>query len=127
MTMRQTLLLTGFLFLPFATSAHHSTAFNYSEETIELEGTITELKWVNPHSSLILVVDNEDGTTDRWEVEFLARIALERGGFDFDALHDGMTAKFMGRIGFREGYLRFGTAELADGRVITERSPLDAP
>jgi hypothetical protein len=124
--MRQIFLWTFFSFLPFAASAHHSTAFNYSEETLELEGTIAELKWVNPHGSMLLVVDNEDGTTDSWEVEFLAKIALERGGFDFDALHEGMTVKVTGRIGFREGYLRFGKAELADGRVITERSPLDA-
>lgn len=107
--------------------AHHSTAFNYSEETVTLDGTITELKWVNPHSSLVFVVENEDGTSDEYQVEFLARIALERGGFDFDALQNGMVVNLTGRIGFREGFLRFRQAILEDGRIITERDPTRVP
>ena len=113
------LLLTA----PLAVNAHHSAVFNYSEETITLEGTVTEVKWVNPHGSLVLEVVNEDGTTDEWLVEFLARIALERQGFDFDALQTGLDIKITGRIGFREGYLRFREAELEDGRIIRERNP----
>lgn len=108
---------------PLAVSAHHSTAFNYSEEVITLEGTISEIKWVNPHGTLVLEVANADGTTVRWLVEFLAKIALERQGFDFDALQNGMTARLTGRIGFREAHLRFREAELEDGRIIRERNP----
>jgi len=114
------------LSVPIAAGAHHSTAFNYSEETVTLEGTITNVKWVNPHASLILVVDNDDGTTEEYQVEFLAKIALERGGFDFDKIQDGMVVTLTGRIGFREGFLRFRQAELADGTIVTERSPLEA-
>jgi hypothetical protein len=108
---------------PLAVNAHHSTAFNYSEETITLEGTVTEVKWVNPHGSLVLEVVNQDGTTDEWLVEFLARIALERQGFDFDSLQNGVVVKLTGRIGFREAHLRFREAELEDGRIIRERNP----
>ena len=108
---------------PLAVNAHHSSIFNYSEETITLEGTVTEVKWVNPHGSLVLEVVNEDGTTDEWLVEFLARIALERQGFDFDSLQNGVVVKLTGRIGFREAHLRFREAELEDGRIIRERNP----
>jgi hypothetical protein len=108
---------------PLAVNAHHSTAFNYSEETITLEGTVTEVKWVNPHGSLVLEVVNEDGTTDEWLVEFLARIALERQGFDFDSLQNGVVVKLTGRIGFREAHLNFREAELEDGRIIRQRDP----
>ncbi len=111
------------LFLSLAGNAHHSTAFNYSEETVTLDGTISNLKWINPHASLVLVVTKEDGTIDEYLVEFLARIALERGGFDFDAFQNGMMINITGRIGFREGHLRFRQAILADGRVVRERSP----
>ena len=107
-----------------AVNAHHSTAFNYSEETITLEGTVTEVKWVNPHGTLVLEVTNADGTTDKWLVEFLARIALQRQGFDFDALQNGVAVKLTGRIGFREAHLRFREAELEDGRIVRERSPM---
>jgi len=115
------------VFLPFTATAHHSTAFNYSEETVTLNGTITNIKWVNPHGSLVLVVTNEDLTTEEYQVEFLARIALERGGFDFDALQEGIEVELTGRIGFREGFLRFRQAILPDGRVITERDPTRVP
>ncbi len=108
---------------PLAVNAHHSTAFNYSEETITLEGTITEVKWVNPHGTLVLVVTNTDGTTDEWLVEFLARIALERQGFDFEPLQNGVAVKLTGRVGFRDGFLRFREAELENGRIIRERNP----
>ena len=108
---------------PLAVNAHHSTAFNYSDEMITLEGTITAVKWVNPHGSFVLEVTNADGITDEWFVEFLARIALERQGFDFDSLQNGVAVKLTGRIGFREGYLRFREAELEDGRIIREQNP----
>ncbi|TDJ17108.1 MAG: hypothetical protein E2O65_08885 [Gammaproteobacteria bacterium] len=108
---------------PLAVNAHHSTAFNYSDEMITLEGTITAVKWVNPHGSFVLEVTNADGLTDEWFVEFLARIALERQGFDFDSLQNGVAVKLTGRIGFREGYLRFREAELEDGRIIREQNP----
>ena len=123
MFLQQSLICVSLLSVPLAVNAHHSTAFNYSEETITLEGTITEVTWVNPHGSLVLEVVNGDGTTDEWLVEFLARIALERQGFDFDALQTGIDIKITGRIGFREGYLRFREAELGDGRRIREQNP----
>jgi hypothetical protein len=70
-----------------------------------------------------LEVVNEDGTTDEWLVEFLARIALERQGFDFDSLQNGVVVKLTGRIGFREAHLNFREAELEDGRIIRQRDP----
>jgi len=49
--------------------AHHSTAeFDYSE-TLELKGTVTEFRWVNPHSHIGLLVTLDDGTTQTWSVE----------------------------------------------------------
>ncbi len=123
MPLQQSLICVFLLSVPLAVNAHHSTAFNYSEETITLEGTITAVKWVNPHGTLVLEVVNGDGTTDEWLVEFLARIALERQGFDFDSLQNGMAVKLTGRIGFREAHLRFREAELEDGRIIREQNP----
>ncbi len=123
MPLQQSLICVFLWSVPLAVNAHHSTAFNYSEETITLEGTITEVKWVNPHGTLVLVVTNTDGTTDEWLVEFLARIALERQGFDFEPLQNGVAVKLTGRIGFREAHLRFREAELEDGRIIREKNP----
>lgn len=110
---------------PLAVHAHHSVAVHFSEETIAYSGTITELKWVNPHSSLLLLVTNEDGTNDEYRVELLSRIALERGGFNFDSLKNGMVVNLTGRVGVRNrGHLFFRRAVLEDGRIVTAKSPL---
>ena len=111
------------LLAPLLSHAHHSTAFNYGEDRITVEGTVSSVKWLNPHASFVLSVVNEDGTTERWLVELLAKIALERQGFDFDAFEEGAQIQLTGRVGFREHTLRFGEAVLQDGRTIRERSP----
>ncbi len=36
---------------------------------------------------------------------------------------NGVAVKLTGRIGFREGYLRFREAELEDGRIVREQNP----
>ena len=108
---------------PILLKAHHSVALNFSQEEISLDGTITSLKWVNPHCSFVLQVANEDGGTDEWLVELLARIALERQGFDFDSLQEGMVIRLTGRLGYREKNLRFVEAVRADGLVVRERDP----
>ena len=104
--------------------AHHSVALTFTEEIITIQGTISSVKWVNPHSSFVLEVENEDGTTERWLVELLARIALQRSGFDFDSLQEGTEITVTGRNGRREGNIFFLEGTLADGTPVTWRSPL---
>ena len=111
-------------FAPAALQAHHSVALNFSDDEITLQGTIASLRWVNPHCTFVLQVDNDAGDTEEWLVEMLARIALERGGFDFDWLHDGMAIQLTGRLGYRENNLLFVEAVRPDGSVVRQRSPL---
>ena len=110
---------------PAALQAHHSVALNFSDDEITLQGTIASLRWVNPHCTFVLQVDNDAGDTEEWLVEMLARIALERGGFDFDWLHDGMAIQLTGRLGYRENNLLFVEAVRPDGSVVRQRSPLE--
>ncbi len=109
---------------PTVLQAHHSVALNFTDEEITLQGTITSLRWVNPHCTFVLEVENDAGGTEEWLVEMLARIALERQGFDFDSLHEGMAIQLTGRLGYREYNLRFVEAVRPDGGVVRERSPL---
>ena len=105
--------------------AHHSVALVFSQERIILEGSIKELKWINPHSSFVLEITKEDGAKEEWLVELLARIALERGGWNLDELKNDWNITLVGRVGYRERTLRFVEARLPDGRILRERSPLD--
>lgn len=110
---------------PAALQAHHSVALNFTDEEITLQGTIASLRWVNPHCTFVLEVENDAGETEEWMVEMLARIALERQGFDFDWLHEGMAIQLTGRRGYRENNLLFVHAVRPDGSIVRQRSPLE--
>lgn len=110
---------------PSALQAHHSVALNFTDDEITLQGTITSLRWVNPHCTFVLEVRNDTGETEEWLVEMLARIALERQGFDFDSLHEGMDIQLTGRLGYRDYNLRFVEAVRPDGGIVRERSPIE--
>ena len=122
--MLRVLLFAALLAAPLMLHAHHSVALNFSEETMTLEGTISSVSWINPHASFVLEVTNEDGITEEWLVEMLARIALERGGFDFEAFQVGSEIELTGRVGYRERTLNFTQAKLPDGRIIERMGPV---
>ncbi len=71
-------------------SAHHSFAAEFDRNSpVHLEGTVVEFQWVNPHSWLIIDVENEDGTTEQWAVEGGAPSALLRRGWNRNSLPPG--------------------------------------
>ncbi|MYF70687.1 MAG: hypothetical protein F4181_12340 [Proteobacteria bacterium] len=109
---------------PSALQAHHSVALNFTDDEITLQGTITSLRWVNPHCTFVLKVQNDTGGTVEWLLEMLARISLQRQGFDFVSLHEGMDIQLTGRLGYRDYNLRFVEAVRPDGGIVRERSPI---
>ncbi|MDE0373634.1 MAG: DUF6152 family protein [Rhodospirillales bacterium] len=110
---------------PAALQAHHSVTLNFTDDQITLQGMIASLRWVNPHCTFVLQVENDAGETEEWMVEMLARIALERQGFDFEWLHEGMAIQLTGRLGYRENNLLFVRAVRPDGSIVRQRSPLE--
>ena len=51
--------------------AHHSFAATYqADDRIEIEGTVKELVWRNPHSFLRIDVTDEKGNTRTWSLEW---------------------------------------------------------
>jgi hypothetical protein len=52
--------------------AHHSFAatYNSTDEVLEIEGTVRELVWRNPHSFLRIDVTEADGSTRTWALEW---------------------------------------------------------
>lgn len=70
--------------------AHHSFAAEFSrDKPVHLEGTVIEMRWVNPHSWLHIEVENEDGTTEEWAIEGGAPSALLRRGWNRNSLPPG--------------------------------------
>jgi hypothetical protein len=62
-------------------SAHHAFGAEFdANKPVELQGVVTKVKWVNPHSWLYLDVTAADGTVTQWSVEFGGPYALLQKG-----------------------------------------------
>ncbi|MDR2212406.1 MAG: hypothetical protein LBE21_02120 [Pseudomonadales bacterium] len=80
-----TLALVGALLLGTFSAAparaHHAFAAEFdANQPVELHGTVTRVKWVNPHSWLYLDVSGDDGAVTEWAVEFGGPYALLQKG-----------------------------------------------
>jgi hypothetical protein len=71
--------------------AHHSNSFYQVDQIITLTGTVTEWRWMNPHTWLHMTVIGEDGKPQEWEVEGRAPGVLGRAGWDASSLKPGET------------------------------------
>ena len=114
--------LCGWLVASGSLQAHHSLAGVYEmKKEAEVSGTLTIIKFVNPHGSLHLAVKNADGSTTEWVFTTGSATTLaERGiGKNSNVLKAGdtITAKFIpARNGNPMGFLKSITT--ADGKVI---------
>lgn len=78
-------------------NAHHSFGAEFDRnKPVQLEGTVVEFQWVNPHSWLIIDAVMEDGTVERWAVEGGAPSALLRRGWTRDTLPAGTAVSVAG-------------------------------
>jgi Family of unknown function (DUF6152) len=73
--------------------AHHSFAMFDAEKTKTLEGTVKEFQWTNPHSWILLTVDNAQGQPEQWAIEMGGPGALARQGWVPKTLRPGMKVK----------------------------------
>jgi hypothetical protein len=82
--------LTGAFFLTRdGALAHHSfSMFEYGSNT-EIEGTVQEFKYVNPHAYIILKVKGKDGRVETWTLEGQPTPMLEREGWNRLTLKPG--------------------------------------
>ena len=70
--------------------AHHSFAAEFDiNKPVKLEGTVTSMEWINPHSWIHLDVKGPDGKTVNWMVEGGSPNILLRRGFTKKSLEPG--------------------------------------
>jgi Family of unknown function (DUF6152) len=116
------LLLSGaFVATSGAVFAHHSFAMFDQENPIELEGIVQEFKFTSPHTFIILVVKQQDGSTQAWSLEGGAPSALVRDGWSSKTIKPGdelkMTIEPL-RSGAPGGAWNVGRTKFKDGRPI---------
>jgi Family of unknown function (DUF6152) len=73
--------------------AHHSFAMFDAEKTKVLEGTIKEFQWTNPHSWILMTVNNDQGQAEQWAIEMGGPAGLARQGWVPKTLTAGMKVK----------------------------------
>jgi hypothetical protein len=110
----------GLLSLAVPLKAHHSFAAAYDDKKpINLQGTVTKVELVNPHSWIWLDVKGKDGTVTSWGIEGGPPINLFRNGFTKASLPIGTEIKLFGyaaKSGESRGVGVF--VEYLDGRKV---------
>ena len=106
--------------------AHHSFAAEYDENRpITLSGTITGMRWVNPHSRLTLDVAGPDGNVVNWTVEFGAVEFLMRRGWKKEDLAVGSEVTVRGYLA-RDGSRVAGrNVTLSNGTKLMARASMN--
>jgi hypothetical protein len=100
--------------------AHHSFAAAFDEsKPLNLQGVVTRVELVNPHSWIWMDVANEDGTVTNWGMEGGPPVNLFRNGLTKDSLPVGSEIKVFGyqaKSGENKGVGVF--FEYLDGRKV---------
>jgi len=114
-------ILVSLLTLAAPALAHHSVPVNFDQsKEITVIGTLTEIKWINPHSRFRMDVKQDDGTTVEWLVEMGAINTMKRAGFDIDKFMVGDTLTIIGWPGRgRDRSMLLRTAVLKDGTRLS--------
>ena len=72
-------------------SAHHSHGAYRMTEYTQIEGTVTDLYWINPHAWIYLEVVDDSGQSAVWALESAGASSLVGGGVNPDDVGVGDT------------------------------------
>jgi hypothetical protein len=82
-------LACGFLWAPRLASAHHGwTAFD-SKSSMTFQATVTEFRFVNPHSVVEFEVKDDKGQVQKWQGELTSASRLSAKGWTATTIEAG--------------------------------------
>jgi hypothetical protein len=108
---------------------HHAFSAEFdADKSIDLQGAVTKIKWVNPHSWLYFDVKESDGAVTNWGVEFGAPNQLARIGLKKSDVAPGTQVRIKGYRAKNGGPFGYSvTVTLPDGRAFQTGGAQDAP
>ena len=75
--------------LTLSAHGHHSGAIYDHERDLNLQGTVSKVRWANPHVIVEIDVPGGDATPVRWAIEGLAPAGLRSAGWSKQSLSPG--------------------------------------
>ena len=105
---------------PVLVSAHHSFAAQYdANQPVTLQGTITKVEWMNPHTYFYVDVADDKGKMANWAVEGGAPNVLYREGWKPTTLKKGDQVTITGsRAKNGTNLINATSFKLPDGRCV---------
>jgi len=112
-----------------AADAHHAFAAEFdAAQPVSVQGTVSKVRFVNPHSWIYVDVKAKDGATTTWGFEFGTPSSLRDNGLTREDVHPGSTVQIGGFHSKNGGPFGYATSvRFANGRTIKTGSAPDAP
>jgi 2-keto-4-pentenoate hydratase len=111
-------------------NAHHATSANFTQEIVSVAGVVEQVRYLNPHTSLLISQTLDDGQKTYWLLETVGRTTLERRGIPRERLEVGARVHATGQNGRRQNTMYLHELVYEDGRRINfysvARPPSDA-
>jgi len=105
--------IAGMILLGAPAWAHHAFAAEFdAKKPVHLEGVVSKVELINPHSWIHVDVKDPNGQTTTWMVEAGSPNVLLRRGFTKQTVHTGTPVVV-------EGYQSKDGSKRANGRDIT--------
>ncbi len=101
-----------------AAGAHHATAANFTQEIVSVEGVVEQVRYLNPHTSILISQLADDGHKTYWLLETVGRTTLERRGVPRERLEVGASVHATGQNGRRNNTMYLHELVYEDGRRI---------
>jgi len=101
-------------------SAHHGMAAFDTTHTVKMEGTITDVEWINPHAFIYADLKDDTGKVANWKLELGSLGMLTKyGGWTESTVKRGDHVIVQGfRAKDGSPYMSLGRIWLPDGRSL---------
>jgi 2-keto-4-pentenoate hydratase len=112
------LILFGLAMCACYANAHHATSANFTQEIVSVEGVVEQVRYQNPHTSLLISQTSDDGKKTYWLLETVGSTTLERRGVPRDRLVVGEKVRATGQNGRRQNTMYLHEVEYESGGKI---------